>query len=533
MFDLRLARVFASVFVALLAAPRFVAAQASRAPTVGPAHGTVIVVGGGSMGPELYSKFIEAAGGPNALIIDVPTAGGDSVYGQNASGTRGWKAAGAKNIYVFHTKDRKLADTDSFTAILAKAGGIWFEGGRQFHLVDSYAGTKSERGFMEVLNRGGVIGGSSAGASIIGDFLVRGAPSNDNFIMDHPATRKASRICAASESTSTWSPESGFRTWPTPSCRSIPNCSPSRRTRGRRGVVKGDTATIVGRNKAFVYGGKDATDAGKPFLTLYPGDRYNLAARKVMHRAAEESPVSLKFVDSLFSKYASAAGGGATVLVAQDGKVFIDASYGIAAQAKYMPTTTVPQFSLGGITAAFTAICEQVPEPPAPAARGGAGRAGAAGGVAGAAGAAGTAGNGGRGRGGPPQTTFQNCVTRRISTPIGMHKTSATPEGDVLSDVDELYRLDLGLGTRTTFTRDTTSDSGGGALDATRGWQSDNFRGTTRLSAFAKADGKRAAFVRLPEKRAAIIILTNDDGADAKGMAEKIADRLLSPAKGR
>jgi len=79
-----------------LLAPALAAAQArtnqpsNGGTTVGPPRGTVIVVGGGSMGPEIYSAFIEAAGGPDALIIDVPTAGGDTVYGQNAPGTRGW-----------------------------------------------------------------------------------------------------------------------------------------------------------------------------------------------------------------------------------------------------------------------------------------------------------------------------------------------------------------------------------------------------------------------------------------------------------
>ncbi len=47
---------------------------------------------------------------------------------------------------------------------------------------------------------------------------------------------------------------------------------------GTAWVVLGDTATIITRDKAFVYGGHDSTDFGKPFLTLYPGDRYDLAA---------------------------------------------------------------------------------------------------------------------------------------------------------------------------------------------------------------------------------------------------------------
>ena len=36
-------------------------------------------------------------------------------------------------------------------------------------------------------------------------------------------------------------------------------------------MIRGDTARIIGRNKAFVYNGKDATDPGAPFLTLHPG----------------------------------------------------------------------------------------------------------------------------------------------------------------------------------------------------------------------------------------------------------------------
>src|SRR5689334_2189518 len=96
--------------ISLLLVPGLVAAQGPTqqggAIKVGPPQGTVIVVGGGSMGPEIYSAFIKAAGGPDALIIDVPTAGGDTVYTQDAPGTRGWKQAGAKNVYVLHTNNK-------------------------------------------------------------------------------------------------------------------------------------------------------------------------------------------------------------------------------------------------------------------------------------------------------------------------------------------------------------------------------------------------------------------------------------------
>src|SRR5262245_9400454 len=108
-----------SFLAVLLCAPVTLLAQGSSNIKVAPPTATVIVVGGGGMGPELYSRFINGAGGPDALIIIVPTAGGDSVYPQEAPSTRGWRTAGAKNLYVLHTKDKKLADTDSFANLVA------------------------------------------------------------------------------------------------------------------------------------------------------------------------------------------------------------------------------------------------------------------------------------------------------------------------------------------------------------------------------------------------------------------------------
>jgi len=503
------------VSLSLVLFPVAVAAQSNSpsqqgsAVRVGPEHGTVIVVGGGSMGPEIYSAFIKAAGGPDALIVDVPTAGGDTAYTQDAPGTRGWKQAGARNVYVLHTNDKKLADSDSFAAILRKAGGVWFEGGRQFHLVDSYAGTKTEAGFHDVLARGGVIGGSSAGASILGDFLVRGAPSNDNYIMDYPGYEKGFAYIRGVGIDQHVVARERLADLADSIIPKYPNLLGMSEDEGTAWVVRGDTATIIGRDKAFVYGGKDQTDRGKPFLTLYPGDRYNLATRKVMHRAASESKLSAAFLDSLFKSFAEPSAGGATVLVAQDGKVLVDRSFGIADQAKYMPTTTVPQFQLGDIAHVFTALCAQLPVD--------------------------SGGRGGRGgRGGAanqtPTTPLQNCFTRRFATPVGLHKTTMNREGQVQSDVDELYRVSLGYENPRTFVRDTTSGDGGSSrtVDMAAGWDSDNRAGAARLSAYAVSGGKRSAFVRLPDRHATIVLLTNSDTTDVKRIVDALTDRLLA-----
>src|SRR5690242_3607632 len=350
---------FSSYFVACTALAMATAPTRAQSTKVGPPRGTVLVVGGGSLGSEVLGKFIELAGGPDALIIDVPTAGGDSVYPADWQGTRSLKAAGAKHIVVLHTIDKKLADSDSFAAVIAHAGGVWFEGGRQWHLVDSYGGTKTEKAFHDVLARGGVVGGSSAGASILGSYLVRGAREGNTIIMapgyevgfgfmrgvgidQHVVARE--RLPDLADSLMPRHPE-------------LLGISEDE---GTAWLVRGDTAEIIGRNKAFVYGGREPNDSGKPFLTLYPGDRYDLAARRVVHRANADSRVSYAFVDSLFAHVAPGVASAATLLVARDGEVLVDRSYGIAPQPRYMPTTTVPNFALGGLSTSFAGVAALV-----------------------------------------------------------------------------------------------------------------------------------------------------------------------------
>ena len=120
-------------------------------------------------------------------------------------------------------------------------------------------------------------------------------------------------------------------------------------------------------------------------------------------------------------------------------------------------------------------------------------------------------------------TPFQSCISRRISTPVGMHKTVATTDGQVQSNVDELYRFSLGLEGSRTF----GGDSARAAMrEDRRGWTSDTWRNLTRLSVFGTDDGKRNAFVRIPERRISIIILTDSD-VDARAISTKIAERLI------
>lgn len=477
-------------------------AVASSATTVGPPRGTVIVVGGGAMGPEIYSQFIGASGGPDALIVDVPNAGGADACahgGRDAAGVRLFRNAGAHDVRVLCTTDRTVANSDSVADMLAHAGGVWFEGGRQFRLVDAYAGTKAEQGFHDVLARGGVVGGSSAGASILGDFLVRGAPSNDNRIMDDPAYEKGFAFLRGVAIDQHVVARERLPDLADSIISRRPKLLGISEDEGTAWVVRGDTATIIGRNKAFVYGGHDANDPGKPFLTLHPGDRYDLALRHVVHRAIEDSPLSATLVRDLVARYAPGGADSVTVLAAQNGEVFVDASFGIPPQPRFMPATTLPQFPLGQMSGVFTALCAQLPAPkPLPAS------------------VADSSARAGSSRTASATSRFQECMTRQVDVPIGMHRTIASANGEVQSDVDELYRFELGLEDPRTWPQ----------ADKARGWTAERHAAETRLTAYAADNGRRGAFVRIPDKRAVVIVLTSDASADARSIANGIADHL-------
>jgi cyanophycinase len=146
-----------------------------HAEAVGPAKGTLIVVGGGAVGPEIRGRFLELAGGEDAPIVVIPTASELENFPQDRRLF--------KNVVLLHTRSRDVANSAEFVAPLKRARAVWISGGRQWRLVDAYLGTRTQREILAVLERGGVIAGSSAGATILGSYLVRGAHEGNQIMM--------------------------------------------------------------------------------------------------------------------------------------------------------------------------------------------------------------------------------------------------------------------------------------------------------------------------------------------------------------
>jgi cyanophycinase len=130
----------------------------------------------------VLARFIELAGGPESLIVILPTAA-EERQPNGAGERRMLEQAGARNLAVLGARERAEVESNMSLAQLAQAGGIWFGGGRQWRFVDAYLDTLATAAFEAVLSRGGAVGGSSAGASIQADYLVRGSPLRNTIMM--------------------------------------------------------------------------------------------------------------------------------------------------------------------------------------------------------------------------------------------------------------------------------------------------------------------------------------------------------------
>lgn len=134
------------------------------------------------MTDDMWQVFLELAGGDSAKLVVIPTAFDENSINYDPEFKileRDFKARGFTDIQFMHTRDSLFADTDEFVEPLKSATAVWLEGGRQWRLADAYLNTKTYTELKDVLNRGGIIGGHSAGASIQGSYLVRGGRGDD------------------------------------------------------------------------------------------------------------------------------------------------------------------------------------------------------------------------------------------------------------------------------------------------------------------------------------------------------------------
>jgi cyanophycinase len=271
-------------------------------PEYGPAKGTLVIVGGGATdGTGIVERFIALAGGLEKKFIVVPTAGGNKTADgavreyKEEQVVASWLKRGVKNVKMLHTHDPKVADTEAFVKDLREADAVWFDGGRQWNIVDSYANTLTLKEFHKVLERGGVIGGSSAGATIQGDYLVRGAIAGPDIMMT-PEKEHEKGFAFLRRSAIDQHINARMR-WDDliPVIQKMPNLLGIGLSEGTAIVVKGDTFEVMGKWKVAIHDNTRLYQPWeKPYYVLSAGDVYDMKARRVIKYGTGATPPPAK-----------------------------------------------------------------------------------------------------------------------------------------------------------------------------------------------------------------------------------------------
>lgn len=244
---------------------------------VGPPNGSLVVVGGAMRDRGIMERFLELAGGPDAPVVVIPTAGGAAEYDQFYPGLAAWREVGASDLTVLHTNDRDEADSDAFVAPIREANGVWFPGGRQWRLADSYLGTRTEEELRALLERGGVVGGSSAGATILGSYLARGDTRANTIMMgDHEEGFGFLRDTAIDQHVLRRNRQFDL----IEIIRARPELLGIGIDENTAIVVQGDEFEVIGESYVLIYDNRKMVGDEGLFYFLSPGDRFDLGTRE-------------------------------------------------------------------------------------------------------------------------------------------------------------------------------------------------------------------------------------------------------------
>jgi cyanophycinase len=289
-------------------------------------RGALILVGGGNSADSITQRFLDLAG-PDAPLVVIPTAlldkqltGGLEILARRSS-----EMFHSKNVTILHTRDRAVAGSAEFVKPLQRARGVWILGGETGYLVKTYQGTRTERELKALLARGGVVGGTSAGAIIQtgtlvaddGHTLVPGfGLLSGALVWPHWSERRAEADLVKYTAQVHLPLGIGI-------------------DEATAIVVQGDTFEVVGDGHVGIVDG--SMHDGKGYYLLSAGDRFDLTARAVLHDKKADA----------FGMAMSAYGPDrfrGNVLVARDGHVL----YRFA-------NTPETKFRIGSLTKQFTA----------------------------------------------------------------------------------------------------------------------------------------------------------------------------------
>lgn len=143
-------------------------------PTKPLSKGSLVIAGGGTLPVSILQRFLDLGGGKDAKLVIIPTASSVADTPNVLERLPIWRELHPGEITVLHAETRELSCEGDFCRPLDSATAVWFVGGDQNYITERYLGTPVEAALHRVLARGGVIGGTSAGAAIMSRVMIAG-----------------------------------------------------------------------------------------------------------------------------------------------------------------------------------------------------------------------------------------------------------------------------------------------------------------------------------------------------------------------
>ena len=248
--------------------------------------GKLIIIGGGDIPDSLFTFFANYCGGKDQPIVYIPTATTDEQYIKEGGHLVKFTSRGFTNLSTIHTRDKVKADDPQNIELLRKAKGIYFGGGDQDLIAAAYGGTQLYNEMLALLERGGAIMGTSAGATIMGSLLI-GGDARKNLIKPYPFQPAFSFVKNMAIDQHVLVRNRQFDLIPV--IENYPQNIGVAIDESTAIIVEAGKFTVWGLSYALLYDPKDWADQKKewgkvikPFTMLGSGQGYNFTTRKIL-----------------------------------------------------------------------------------------------------------------------------------------------------------------------------------------------------------------------------------------------------------
>lgn len=133
---------------------------------------TLMAIGGAvnPKKPDVLREFVRRAGGSAARIVILPQASARRDTGKEY--TELFASFGAQEAVALEFRARTEAGTRGQVDLIRNATGIFFSGGAQMRIAVTLGGTPVEAELLAAYRRGCIVGGTSAGASILSKVMI-------------------------------------------------------------------------------------------------------------------------------------------------------------------------------------------------------------------------------------------------------------------------------------------------------------------------------------------------------------------------